>query len=138
VRKKRAPRTPKEPIAEIIILTLADECKIDQQIATKTQRDQLYQSAGILARAGAKLNQSPEQIADAIRYVASYFRLRHWRGKKGESPTPALIREVWREAIDARTASTNGNLNGTGHIRSRTGELVERAKFRADTGDEPA
>lgn len=135
--QKRRPRTPKEPIAEVVVTALADVCKIDRGIATKTQRDQLYQSAGILARAGAKQDQAPEQIADAIAYVAGYYQKYHWRGKKGEPPTPALIREVWREAIDARAAGTNGYRNGT-HIRQDTRQHFERAQWRESADDEPA
>lgn len=133
--RARTTREKKETVPEVVITTLADECKIDRSIATKTQRDQLYQSAGILARAGAKQDQAPEQIADAIHYVAGYFRTKDWRGKKGQSPTPALIREVWREAIDARAASTNGYLNGRS-LRSNTGQNPERAQWTTELTDE--
>jgi len=115
-RKKRAPRTPrenKETVPEIVITTLADVCKIDRAIATKIQRDQLYQSAGILARAGAKRDQAPEQIAETIRYVAGFFRQKDWRGQKGQDPTPAQIREVWTAAIEARNGKPlRPSLNG--------------------------
>lgn len=124
---KRTPRTPKEPTPEIIVLALADVCKIDRTIATKPQRDQLYQSAGILSRAGAKQEQAPEQIADAIRYVAGYYGTHHWRGKKGESPTPANIREVWREAIEAR-----GTKNGKPLRPSLNGHSERKPQVEAD------
>lgn len=123
---KRPRRTPKkEPVPEAVIIALADACKIDRSVAPRLDRDQLYQSAGILARAGANQSQSPEQIAEVIRYVASYFRQFDWRGKKGENPTPAHIRKIWREAIDARAASVNGYRNGS-HIRQSTGGNPER------------
>lgn len=118
VTRQRTTRENKEPVPEIVITTLADVCKIDRAVATKTQRDQLYQSAGILARAGAKQDQAPEQIAEAIEYVAGYFRHKDWRGKKGQSPTPAVIREMWREAIDARATNGNGHRNGKQPVRS--------------------
>ncbi len=134
VGRKATTRTPKESIAEVIILTLADVCKIDRQVATKPQRDQLYQSAGILSRAGAKQDQNADQIADTIRYVANYYERQHWKGKKGQPPTPAIIREIWREAIDAR--STNGVYTNGKHIRQSTERNPERKpQVEADLTD---
>lgn len=111
-RKKRTATPAKEPIAGLIIETLRDECKIDLGIAPKLDRDQLYQTAGILARAGAKQKQSPEQIAEAIRYVAGFFRINDWRGKKGEQPKPAQLRSIWAAAIEARNGNLRPSLNG--------------------------
>lgn len=104
---KSAARTPREkkekdPTPEPIVLALADACKIDRSRAPREQRQQLYQSAGILYRAGKKAGQDEEQIAKAIEYVAGWFKKHDWRGQKGQAPAPAQVREVWRQAIDAR------------------------------------
>lgn len=112
---QKAPRAKREkkekdPTPEPIVLALAEACKIDRSIASYEQRQQLYQSAGILYRAGKKREQTTEQIADAIRYVVGWWNKHDWRGKQGQCPTPAQLRDVWPQAIAARPKpSTNGH-----------------------------
>lgn len=100
---------------DVIFESLAEVCRVDWQVCTKEQRDQLNQSVGILRRAGGKAGKGDDDIAATVRYVAEWFSKNDWRGKKGETPTPAAIREVWGAAIadrDKRPAYSNG-VNGS-------------------------
>lgn len=87
---------------EIIRTALADVCKVDMQVGTKEQIIQVNQTAVALWKAGQKAEKGADEVADTIRYVADYFRRFDWRGKKGDTPRPSHIREVWREAIANR------------------------------------
>lgn len=100
VTRKARTRTPRKK--DLIFEILAEVCKIDWTICTHVQRQQLNQTAAILREAGEKKEQTEQQIIDAIRYVAKWYAKHDWRGQKGEAPTPATIREVWKQAIDAR------------------------------------
>jgi len=85
---------------------MADVCKIDRQMATKEDHINLANSTGVIWRAGQAKGLTDEEIIESIRYVGGWFVRCDWRGKKGESPTPELMRKVWRQAIDARPART--------------------------------
>lgn len=92
-------KEPKSPPA--IRQALADECKIDLAIATREQKLQVNQSAGILWKAAQKAGTSEDDVVTAIRDVARYCRKNAWECKK-EQLTPAVLRAYWRQAIDAR------------------------------------
>jgi DNA-binding HxlR family transcriptional regulator len=103
-RKARRP-TPsdkKEPTPIVIREALADVCKVDMKIGTKEQKLQVNSTAQALYEQGQKAGKAPDEIAASIRYVAGWFGRNDWRGKRGETPTPSLIREVWRAAIESR------------------------------------
>jgi hypothetical protein len=105
----RPPSEKKEPTPPVVREALADVCKVDMAIGTKEQKLQVNTVARDLFDQGQKAGKSAEHVADTIRYVAGWFARHDWRGKKGETPTPAHIREVWRQAIEARDKSaTNG------------------------------
>lgn len=99
-RGERATRTP--PTPNEIRTALADVCQVDMSVGTREQLLQVNQTAGALWRAGEKSGKTAAEVADAIRYVAGWFRKHDWRGKRGETPRPAQIREVWREAMAAK------------------------------------
>jgi hypothetical protein len=102
--RRSTPSEKKEPTPAVIREALADVCKVDMKIGTKEQKLQVNSTAQALYEQGQKAGKSAEQIADTIRYVASWYWKHDWRGKKQDAsaPTPAIIREVWRQAIEAR------------------------------------
>ena len=68
-------------------MALSDICVVDLSVATKAQKDQLGQSAKILKKSGA----TPEQIAS----FSEWWKSEDWRGKQGQAPTPAQVRNEW-------------------------------------------
>jgi len=121
--RKRAdtPATPNE-----IRTALADVCQVDMSVGTREQLLQVNQTAGALWRAGEKSGKTAAEVADAIRYVAGWFRKYDWRGKRGETPRPAQIREVWREAIAAKPKP----------VGTQPAEPVRKPRSRADVAAE--
>jgi len=69
-------------------MALADLCVVDLAVSTKTQRDQLGQTAKILR---TKAEASPEQITA----FGEWWYGNDWRGKQGQPPTPAQVRSEW-------------------------------------------
>lgn len=83
---KRKRKMPRE-----IITTLAKVCAVDLSLATTAQKGQVTQSARILHdKAGA--------TAASIEAFGAWWRANDWRGKKGQPPTPAQVRECWTMA----------------------------------------
>jgi len=68
-------------------VALAELCAINLKLATTTQKRQLGQSAKLLKKSGV----TPEQI-DAF---GEWWYTEDWRGKQGNPPRPAQVREVW-------------------------------------------
>lgn len=102
----KAPRTPKNrpnkpPTPIPIREALADVCRIGN-ISTREQQLQVNQSAAQIWKEQQKAGATPDSVADDIRYVAAHFAREDWRGKKGEAPTPARIREHWGTAMRER------------------------------------
>lgn len=109
-RQRTPPKEPKEPTPAPIIQALADVCIIDRSIATKTDHIILAEAAGALYRSGKGKGKTDEEIISAIQYFGKWFKTNDWRGKKGDAPTPDLVRKLWPQAIAARAAPTNGHL----------------------------
>lgn len=100
-RKPKNDPTPK-PIRD----TLADVCRIGK-ISTREQQLQVNQSAAQIWKEQQKDGATPDTVAADIRYVAGYYSREDWRGKKGELPTPARIRESWGPAMAERTKKSS-------------------------------
>jgi phage replication O-like protein O len=113
--KDKKPTTP-----EPVVRTLADACKIDRSVATKVQRNQLYQSAGIIYRAGIRQGQTEQQIIEAIAYVSSYYWKHDDRGQKNWPLTPERVRDVWGAAIQYRDRHAAAIAATNGHEPKRT------------------
>ncbi len=109
-RASHTPSEKKEKTPAPIVTALADVCKIDQKLGTGPQKLQLYSTAKSLYQAGATAGKTPDEIAEAIRYVGDYWKKHNWKGKRGETPWPKDIREEWRAAIEAR--GKNGHIAG--------------------------
>jgi len=84
---KQEPESDKNGKAHFVIL--ARVCLIDLAMATKTQKDQLGQSA--------KMFKAAEETPDRIANFGKWWNENDWRGKKGQPPTPAQVREKWGE-----------------------------------------
>lgn len=129
-------RTPRNRKRDLVFEALAEVARIDWTVCTKEQRDQLNQSATILRKSAQKKQQDDQQVADAIRYVGEWFMSNDWRGKRGDRPTPANIREVWRQAIEARASENNHDtLSGsnTGQVERRNPERAVLRRASADS-----
>lgn len=68
-------------------VALAKVCKIDLAMATKTQKNQIGQSAKVFKAAG--------ETPDRINNFGVWWYENDWRGKKRQPPTPAQVREEW-------------------------------------------
>lgn len=101
--RKKEPKTEKPPTPKPIRDALAEVCQIGK-LSTREQVLQLNQSAAAIWKAQADDGREPEQIAADIHYVAGYFKRHDWRGKRGDIPRPADVREVWQPALAARSA----------------------------------
>lgn len=94
-------RTVKEPsIGNHHFVALAKVCQIDLGLASKTQKQQLGQSAKLLHE---KAEATPEQIDN----FGTWWFSEDWRGKKGQPPTPVQVRESWG-MFKKSTHYTNG------------------------------
>jgi len=127
-KNSRTPHTknpPKKPPTPIPIRdALADVCGIGK-ISTREQQLQLNQSAAQIWKEQELAGVSADQVVCNIAQAADYFHKHDWRGKKGQPPTPAQIREVWGKA------HTNGK-----HIRQGTERNPERKpQVEADLTD---
>jgi len=96
--KKKADAPTPKPIRE----TLAEVCGIGR-ISTREQQLQVNQSAAQIWKEQERAGLDADRTVKDIRHTASYFQKNDWRGKKGDRPTPAQIREVWV------AAHTNGH-----------------------------
>jgi hypothetical protein len=106
-RVSPSPEKKKETTPIAIIQVLADVCVMDRSTLTKQDHIILAEAAGALYQAGKRHEQTDEQIADAIRWFGKWFKTGDFRGQKGEAPTPALVRRLWKQAHEAR--KTNGH-----------------------------
>jgi hypothetical protein len=75
-------------------MALAEVCSIMVDLASVNQKRQLGQSAKLLRE---KVGAQPEDI---VRFRA-WWDENDWRGKKGQAPTPAQVREEWGKFTQA-------------------------------------
>lgn len=71
-----------------VFLALAELCRIDLKVSTEKQQGQLGQASTVLCRS----------IADVDLFKIKfdvYWAKIDWRGKQGQAPTPAQVREVY-------------------------------------------
>lgn len=136
-----APSAPVEgklkgPAAPTVIRTaLYDAC----QIAPTARREiklNANQKAKNLWKAGVKAGKSDAEIAEAITYVGSWCRKHAWQCKDGSAPTPSIIGDYWRQAIDARPKPAAYQNGVNGHAEpfdygALEAEAAERAKQAA-------
>lgn len=87
-----------DPIRDVV----SEVCGIDQALCTHPQRMQLVQTVKLIRASAVKQAQTDQEIISTVRYVADWYSKHDWRGQKGQKPTPAQLREVWRQAIDHR------------------------------------
>ncbi len=73
--------------SQAMFTALAEISGIDWRVCTDSQRGALNQSEKRLRKAGATV--------DEMHRFADWWSAHDWRGKKGERPTPAQIREEW-------------------------------------------
>lgn len=96
-----------EPISgkktpQVIRQALYDTCQI-ADTASREVKLNANSTAKRLWQAGNRQGKSDQEIADAIRYVGSWCRKGGaWQCKDGSAPTPKLIGDYWRQAIEAR------------------------------------
>ena len=77
----------KQQEARAMFSALADICQIDLNTLVNKQRDSLNQSEKRLRKAGA----TPADMEP----FATWWYANDWRGKKGDAPRPAQVRETW-------------------------------------------
>ena len=85
-RKSKEP-SQKQQEARAMFSALAGVCQINLTTLTKKQRDQLNQSEKILRADSA----TPADMEP----FATWWYANDWRGKKGDAPRPAQVRETW-------------------------------------------
>lgn len=93
--RKRATVRPRDLVFE----TVAAVCGIDWTVCTEPQRQQLNQTVTTLRRAAEKHAVDEPGTLDRIRHTERYWQRIDWRGKQGQPPTPAQLREVWGAAM---------------------------------------
>lgn len=86
-KRKRKEPSQKQLDAQAMFSALAKVCQIDLITITDTQRKQLNQS-GLRLR---KANATPADMEP----FATWWYANDWRGKKGDAPRPAQVRETW-------------------------------------------
>lgn len=95
-----------------VFLALAELCRIDLKVSTEKQQGQLGQSSAVLCKS----------IADVDLFKTKfnvYWAKIDWRGKQGQAPTPAQVREVygdycyWLESGEVIPAYQNGRYKET-------------------------
>lgn len=121
---------PHVDVQSSFFVTIAEACRIDLKLCTDKQKGQLAQTVKKLQKAG----KTPEEIPKFLNWWYGH----DWRGKKGDAPRPDQIAENWQQAMTHQEYK-NGNHNGTSSrsIQSPTGQPIELAQWRQDTGDEP-
>jgi uncharacterized protein YdaU (DUF1376 family) len=72
--------------------SLASLCRINWKVCTDAQRGALNQTCGILRKQG--------HTAEEVESVGQWWWRTDWRGKQGQAPTPAQIRDVWEQAMN--------------------------------------
>lgn len=97
-----APRKIISPEQNKLFLTLANLCHINLRVTTKGQINQLDQTAETLIQVVKDIDQFKDKFA-------VYWLTVDWRGKQGQSPTPAQVREVYG---DYSYWLENGGKNG--------------------------
>lgn len=106
-RKGKEP-SQKQQESRAMFSALASVCQINLTTLTGTQRKQLNQS-------GLKLREA-EAIPADMEPFATWWYANDWRGKKGDAPRPAQVRETWGQfktwreggqAYGAHTQSTD-------------------------------
>jgi len=95
--RKRGDASPRA--RDIVFEAVCEACGIDWHVCTTTQRQQANQTVETLRRAAGKHGVDDAGTADRIRHARRYWRSHDWRGKNGDSPTPAQLREIWGAAM---------------------------------------
>lgn len=87
---------------DLLFDSVVSLCRINPKLCTAEQRGALNQTCGILRKAG--------RTADQVEAVGDWWWKFDWRGKQGQAPTPAQIREVWDQAfVPAKAADEHPN-----------------------------
>jgi hypothetical protein len=90
---------------------LADVCKVNLE----ANRGRLFSEAKTLSK--AQPMPTPELIRQHYNgNVNCFWRARDWRGKKGELPTPAAIRQTWGQWSEVSESSTGAELRRLGYV----------------------
>lgn len=84
------PISPEEEQVKALALALAEVCEYDYA----NNENKLLHEAHMLLR--SKTPPTPELLTSLYGEGGAWYE-HDWRGKKGESPTPELIRETWRK-----------------------------------------
>lgn len=71
--------------------SLSQVCRIDPRLCTTEQRGALNQTLGLLRKEG----HTPAEVCE----VGKWWFASDWRGKQGQAPNPAQVREVWAQAF---------------------------------------
>jgi hypothetical protein len=100
--KQKRKVSPKQQEAQEMFSALAGVCQINLTTLTETQRKQLNQSEKILRADGA--------IPIDMGAFATWWYANDWRGKKGDAPRPAQVRETWGQF---KTWREGGQQHGT-------------------------
>lgn len=79
--------SPKQQESRAMFSALANLCQIDLTTLTDKQR-------GALNTSGLKLRKADATPAD-MEPFATWWYANDWRGKKGDAPRPAQVRETW-------------------------------------------
>lgn len=74
-------------------MALAEACSIAVGLATSNQKRQLGQSAKLLKKSGA--------LPDDLARFRAWWDENDWRGKKGQPPAPAQVREEWGRFVES-------------------------------------
>jgi hypothetical protein len=90
--------TPKATTPRELILAVATVSKVNLSLATVPQRSQVTQTAKLL-------HQKAQADADQVAAFATWWYAVDWRGRQGDPPTPAQIRENWQKWQDAQQAA---------------------------------
>ena len=86
-KRKRKDPSPKQQAARDMFEALAQACQINLTTLTDTQRKQLNQSEKIL--------RADDAIPADMEPFSTWWYANDWRGKKGDAPRPAQVRETW-------------------------------------------
>jgi len=100
--------TPKAKIPRELILAIATVTKTNLSLATNPQKAQVTQTARLLHE---KVNADEKQVVA----FAAWWYTNDWRGRKGQAPTAAQIREnwqVWRDSVKTATPGSGWQLPG--------------------------
>lgn len=122
-----------ETTPQAIRRALYDTCQI-AETASRGVKLNANSAAKRFWQAGSRQGKSEQEIADAIRYVGSWCRKNPacWQCKDGSAPTPKLIGDYWRQAIESRDKSrAPPGMNGTNGAHAPTEPTLTREQLKA-------